>query len=253
MKTIPTDSIKPDAPSILLLLGLSTSLLSVGMGTLVPSFIQGGTLMLVAAGVIWSPPNLLGRNEIDRWRTGRFYWSLRDTPVEFNRPADQPGDAASTSRSPSSSPLHDEWFWTCRHGHRLPDDGPTHRTRWHCAVHIHKRISPHAIRERGSDSLQPAACQRRLDAADTYSDRMHGHHESSRVRLWHRIHHRAAGGIHGDDLLESPCVDDHHRHRTCSLERPPRSLGRCGVIIAMLLVAMDVADVKSTLWRNRCA
>ena len=53
-KTIPTDSIKPDAPSILLLLGLSTSLLSVGMGTLVPSFIQGGTLMLVAAGVIWS-------------------------------------------------------------------------------------------------------------------------------------------------------------------------------------------------------
>lgn len=54
MKTIPTEAIKPDAPSILLLLGLSTSLLSVGMGTLVPSFIQGGTLMLVAAGVIWS-------------------------------------------------------------------------------------------------------------------------------------------------------------------------------------------------------
>ena len=83
VKTIPTDSIKlgrctehPAAAGIPLDQSASRSEWAPWKA---PSFfIQGGTLMLVAAGVIWSaaePARQERNRSLAYWKGGRFYWS----------------------------------------------------------------------------------------------------------------------------------------------------------------------------------
>ncbi|MBG83839.1 MAG: hypothetical protein CMJ40_04745 [Phycisphaerae bacterium] len=57
---------------ITLLIGLSTSLLTIAMGPLIPGLIRGGTLMLIAIGVIWCVA-LPGRTEQNR---SLMFWPI---------------------------------------------------------------------------------------------------------------------------------------------------------------------------------
>ena len=63
MTTLATEANRSSPSNILLLLGLATSLPSIAMGSSIPDFIRDATLMLIAVGVIWCVVTPGGREQ----------------------------------------------------------------------------------------------------------------------------------------------------------------------------------------------